>query len=66
MATRTSRHNHGFVASGHYGGQKVNINWFPGHMSKSMRMMSDDIKLVDAVIYVLDARAPYSCLNPEF
>ncbi len=44
----------------------MNINWFPGHMSKSMRMMSDDIKLVDAVIYVLDARAPYSCLNPEF
>ncbi len=44
----------------------MNINWFPGHMSKSMRMMSGDIKLVDVVIYVLDSRAPYSCLNPEF
>lgn len=44
----------------------MNINWFPGHMSKSMRSISEDIKLVDAVIYVLDSRAPYSCLNPEF
>ena len=44
----------------------MNINWFPGHMSKSIRMIEADIKLVDLAIYVLDARAPYSCLNPEF
>lgn len=44
----------------------MNINWFPGHMTKSMRMIESEIKAVDVVIYVLDARAPYSCLNPEF
>ncbi|MCL2555850.1 MAG: ribosome biogenesis GTPase YlqF [Firmicutes bacterium] len=42
----------------------MNINWFPGHMTKSLRMMEDIIKLVDAVIYVLDARAAFSCINP--
>jgi len=42
----------------------MNINWFPGHMTKSLRMMEDAINLVDAVIYVLDARAAYSCINP--
>ena len=42
------------------------INWFPGHMTKSMRMMEENIKLVDAVIYVLDSRAPKSCINPNF
>ena len=43
----------------------MNINWFPGHMNKSLRMMDESIKQVDAVIYVLDARAPFSCVNPE-
>jgi len=42
----------------------MNINWFPGHMTKSLRMMDETIKLVDAVIYVLDARAAFSCINP--
>lgn len=42
------------------------IQWFPGHMTKAIRNMEEDIKLVDVVIYVLDARAPYSCVNPEF
>lgn len=44
----------------------MDINWFPGHMTKSMRMMEENIKLVDAVVYVLDARAPKSCINPNF
>lgn len=44
----------------------MNIQWFPGHMTKALRMMEDNIKLVDIVGYVLDARAPYSCLNPAF
>lgn len=39
------------------------IQWFPGHMTKAMRMMEDNIKLVDGVIFVLDARAPFSCIN---
>lgn len=43
----------------------MQINWFPGHMTKSLRMMDDNIRQVDAVIYVLDARAPLSCINPE-
>ena len=42
------------------------IQWFPGHMTKAIRGMEKDIKLVDLVIYVLDARAPFSCVNPEF
>ncbi|MBO6264254.1 MAG: ribosome biogenesis GTPase YlqF [Clostridia bacterium] len=39
------------------------INWFPGHMAKAMRKTEEDIKLCDGVIYVLDARAPYACIN---
>lgn len=42
------------------------IQWFPGHMTKAMRMMEENVKLVDAIGYVLDARAPQSCFNPSF
>ena len=42
------------------------INWFPGHMTKALREMAEEVKNVDMVIYVLDARAPKSSLNPEF
>lgn len=42
------------------------INWFPGHMKKALRMMQEEVKNVDALIYVLDGRAPVACLNPEF
>lgn len=42
------------------------IQWFPGHMTKAIRNMEEDIRVVDVVIYVLDARAPFSCVNPEF
>lgn len=41
------------------------INWFPGHMTKALRNIDADIKLVDVLIYVLDARAPKSCVNPK-
>ena len=41
------------------------INWFPGHMAKSLRLIEDNIGLADVIIYVLDARAPIACLNPE-
>ncbi|MCQ2409442.1 MAG: ribosome biogenesis GTPase YlqF [Clostridia bacterium] len=44
----------------------MNIQWFPGHMTKAIRMMEDNLKLVDALIYVIDARAVYSCDNPLF
>ena len=42
------------------------VNWFPGHMAKTLVQMAKEIKNVDMIIYVLDARAPLSCLNPKF
>lgn len=42
------------------------IQWFPGHMAKAKRQMEESLKRVDSLIYVLDARAPHSCINPEF
>ena len=42
-----------------------NIQWFPGHMAKTHRMISDNLKNVDIVIEILDARIPYSSRNPE-
>lgn len=44
----------------------MSIQWFPGHMTKAMRMMEENVKIIDAVGYVLDARAPAACFNPEF
>lgn len=44
----------------------MNIQWFPGHMTKAIRMMEDSLRLVDALIYVIDARAVFSCINPLF
>ena len=42
------------------------INWFPGHMNKTLRQMHDLNKLCNCFVYVLDARSPSACLNPEF
>lgn len=42
-----------------------NIQWFPGHMARTRRLMSENLKNVDAVIELLDARIPYSSRNPE-
>jgi len=44
----------------------MNIHWFPGHMTKSLRMMDENVKLMDMLVYVLDSRAPASCINPVF
>lgn len=44
----------------------MRIQWFPGHMTKAIRMMEDNLRLVDALIYVIDARAVSSCINPLF
>ena len=41
------------------------IQWFPGHMTKAMRMMEEQVKLVDGVLFVLDARAPLATRNPN-
>ena len=43
----------------------MNIKWYPGHMTKTKRLIEENIKLVDIVIELLDARAPYSTKNPE-
>lgn len=42
-----------------------NIQWFPGHMAKTRRLIGESLKLVDAVIEILDARIPVSSRNPE-
>ena len=41
------------------------IQWFPGHMAKTRRIISENLKNVDVVIEILDARIPYSSRNPE-
>lgn len=41
------------------------IQWFPGHMKKALVEMQNSVKLVDIVIEIVDARAPYSSSNPE-
>lgn len=44
---------------------KLKIHWFPGHMTKALRLIESELKNIDVVIYVLDARAPLSCINPS-
>lgn len=41
------------------------IQWYPGHMTKAIRMMEENVKLVDILLYVLDARCYRACLNPK-
>lgn len=43
----------------------MNIQWYPGHMTKALRQMKDDMKLIDLVIELLDARVPLSSRNPD-
>lgn len=43
----------------------TNINWYPGHMAKTRRQITEDLKLVDIVIELLDARIPISSQNPN-
>lgn len=45
--------------------EKMNIQWFPGHMTKAQRMIEENIKQVDAVCEILDARIPRSSRNPD-
>ncbi len=44
---------------------KTNINWYPGHMVKTKRQILEDLKLVDIVLELLDARIPISSQNPD-
>ena len=41
-----------------------NINWYPGHMKKTRELIKENLKLVDVVIEVIDARIPVSSRNP--
>ena len=43
----------------------MNFQWYPGHMTKAKRMMQEDIKLIDLVIELLDARVPLASRNPD-
>ena len=44
---------------------RMNIQWYPGHMTKTRRNMEEDLKLVDAVCEIVDARIPISSRNPD-
>ena len=44
---------------------KTNINWYPGHMAKTKKQIIQDLKLIDVVIEILDARIPISSHNPD-
>ena len=44
---------------------KTNINWYPGHMAKTKRQIIEDLKIIDVVIELLDARIPISSQNPN-
>lgn len=43
----------------------MNVQWYPGHMTKAKRMMQENIKLIDLIIELLDARVPLSSRNPD-
>lgn len=43
-----------------------NLNWYPGHMAKTRRILQENIKIVDIIIELLDARIPSSSTNPDF
>lgn len=42
------------------------INWYPGHMARARRQLQEDLKLIDVVVELVDARAPAATRNPEF
>ena len=44
---------------------KQNVQWFPGHMAKTRRLIKESLNLVDGVVEIVDARIPISSRNPE-
>lgn len=42
------------------------VNWYPGHMAKAKRMLQENLKLIDVVVEVVDARCPMATRNPDF
>ncbi|MBE6893779.1 MAG: ribosome biogenesis GTPase YlqF [Ruminococcaceae bacterium] len=45
--------------------EQVDIQWFPGHMAKTRRLMKENLPLVDVVVEITDSRVPFSSRNPE-
>lgn len=45
--------------------QKQQVQWFPGHMAKTRRLIKESLNLVDGVVEIVDARIPHSSSNPE-
>ena len=43
----------------------MNVQWYPGHMTKTRRMIAANLKLVDLVVEIIDARIPISSRNPD-
>ena len=43
----------------------MHFQWYPGHMTKARRMMQENIKLIDIVVELVDARVPFSSKNPD-
>lgn len=43
----------------------MDINWYPGHMAKTKKQISEDLKLIDIIIEILDSRIPISSRNPD-
>lgn len=43
-----------------------NLQWYPGHMAKTRRLIEANLKLIDVVVEILDARIPFSGRNPHF
>ena len=43
----------------------MDIQWYPGHMTKAVRQMREDIRLIDLIIEIIDARIPVSSRNPD-
>ena len=44
---------------------KTNINWYPGHMAKTKRQILEDLRLIDVIVEILDARIPVASQNPD-
>lgn len=43
----------------------TSINWYPGHMAKTKKQIIEDLKLIDVVVIILDARIPRASQNPD-
>ena len=43
----------------------MNLQWYPGHMTKAKRQMQEDLKLIDLIIELVDARVPLASRNPD-